>query len=116
MASAVVLAGLAVGSCASDGDGGAVPGFPDDSVPVEVREGADIYRARCASCHGSAGEGGPIGPPVDSPDMWDELGEEGVRAVIVDGAEGMPAYGDVLTDDEVDAVVAYLRALSERDD
>lgn len=30
--------------------------------PISQTSGADIYRQRCAACHGPAGQGGPLAP------------------------------------------------------
>ncbi|UWQ54810.1 c-type cytochrome [Leisingera caerulea] len=33
-------------------------------------EGAEIYAAKCASCHGKTGSEGPVMPPVGPNDIW----------------------------------------------
>jgi mono/diheme cytochrome c family protein len=86
-------------------------GSSDDALDdPELQLGRDIYEQRCASCHGNDGGGG-MGPALGDgavverlPDVADH------RAVVVDGRGGlMPAWGDVLDDDEIDAVVRYER-------
>ena len=70
--------------------------------------GAEIYAARCAGCHGSAGQGG-AGPRLagrvadDFPDVEDQI------ALVTRGRGGMPAFGS-LGDADVRLVVAYTRA------
>jgi mono/diheme cytochrome c family protein len=92
-----------------------------------LRSGAEIYRGACAACHGPDGHGTPqvtagFTPPDTFPhfDKCDETTPEFTRdytAVIRDGgpARGfspiMPSFGAVLTADEINKVVRYLRSL-----
>jgi len=71
----------------------------DDSAPPV--DGAAVYAERCASCHGSEGEGG-AGPSLQASttSLADQV------AIIGDGRGGMPAYGSVLSAAELDAVAA----------
>lgn len=70
--------------------------------------GASLYRASCASCHGQDGGGG-VGPTLaghvvdEFPDEADEI------AVVTDGREGMPAFGDRLSEADIAAIVEYSR-------
>ena len=85
----------------------------------------------CASCHGARGEGqaewktlGPDGrypaPPHDtSGHTWHhgdgllfQIVQQGGASLNVPGFQsGMPAFGDQLSDEEVRAVLVYLRTL-----
>jgi len=43
------------------------PGKPADSAPVaqgDASAGSDIFKTRCAACHGKQGEGGALAPPL----------------------------------------------------
>ncbi len=85
---------------------------PDDvaSDPSgEQATGEDVFGANCARCHGADGRGG-IGPNIAGaeseqafPDPADEI------ALIQTGRGGMPAFGDNLSEEEIAAVVDYLR-------
>lgn len=99
----VTVTGLSLGvGCATGG-----PATPSDPV---LAQGQQIYTARCASCHGVAGGGG-IGPALAGrmterfPDVADQV------ALLVNGVQGtsMRAFGDVLSAEEIDAVVRYTR-------
>jgi len=86
-----------------------------------------IYQAACAGCHGSNGEGAPQSVAgFQRPDTFphfnkcDETTPEYThdwKAVIRDGgpARGfspiMPAFSEVLTADQIDGLVIYLRSL-----
>ena len=88
---------------------------PDDgsgtTAPVAAPDGAAIFDSRCASCHGSAGQGsnGPKladGRVVERfPDLADQI------AVVTDGRGGMPSFERKLTPEEIEAVVEYTRTL-----
>lgn len=79
--------------------------LPADADP-QLREGLDIYRARCARCHGPTGGGG-IGPNVQDVELrLDDLEQ---RAVVVEGREKMPRFGSTLSESEIDAVVRFTR-------
>jgi mono/diheme cytochrome c family protein len=91
-----------------------------------LRSGRDVYRAACVGCHGAEGTGADrslIGfePPETFPDFTqcDQTTPEqnlAWKAMIRDGGPSrgfsqiMPAFGDALTDEQIDAVVGYLRS------
>ncbi|RMH77630.1 MAG: cytochrome c [Actinomyces sp.] len=86
-----------------------VPAGPDGEPDPVLVEGRQIYRNRCAGCHGGAGEGGR-GPRLGGgavveayPDIADQV------AVVTDGRGGMPAWGGVLDEAEIEAVVRFTR-------
>jgi mono/diheme cytochrome c family protein len=90
-----------------------------------LRDGRDIYRAACVGCHGGAGTGADralIGfePPDTFPDFTrcdQTTPEEDIawKSIIRDGGPSrgfsqiMPAFGDALTREQIDAVVTYMR-------
>ena len=102
---------------------------PDD--PQVLRVGARIYAQQCAACHGAKGEGqpdwrdrGPDGllpaPPHDaSGHTWhhpDEqlfaITKQGLARLInqPDYRTAMPVYDGVLSDDEIVAVLSWIKA------
>lgn len=102
---------------------------PDD--PQALRVGARIYAQQCAACHGARGEGqpdwrerGPDGllpaPPHDaSGHTWhhpDEqlfaITKQGLARLIKqpDYRTAMPVYDGVLNDDEIVAVLSWIKA------
>lgn len=110
-------------------DSGRVALFPDDAGIVG--EGSAIYTAQCAACHGANLEGqpdwriaGPDGrlpaPPHDaSGHTWHHdattlfrITKYGVGALIgdPDHASDMPIYEGILTDDEIVAVLSYIKS------
>lgn len=84
-------------------------GTADELVTDETRE---LFATNCASCHGPSGTG------LTGPSLLDAVaryGTDGVAEIIHDGREqrGMPAWGDRLTDDEIDALVAFTTILPD---
>jgi cytochrome c6 len=84
---------------------------PDGGGGSAGGPGAEIFSARCASCHGSTGGGG-IGPRLSGgavvdayPDIVDEI------EVVTDGKGRMPSFADRLSAQEIEQVVEYTRTL-----
>jgi cytochrome c oxidase subunit 2 len=70
--------------------------------------GQAVYEANCARCHGPNGEGG-VGMPLGNGAVEDSLTLEGQIEVITEGRNAMPAWGDQLSADEIEAVATYER-------
>jgi len=85
----------------------ATPKAPPTGAVATV-DGAAIYRANCASCHGADG-GGRLGPQLADrvasryPDPAAEI------LVVTGGQGGMPSFGARLTPEQIAAVVDYTR-------
>ncbi len=100
-----------------------------------VATGATIYAAQCAACHGAALEGQPDwqvrradgrlpAPPHDpSGYTWHhpdavliDITTRGTAAVVGRGYESdMMGYGDSLTEDEIIAVLSYIKSTWPRE-
>jgi ubiquinol-cytochrome c reductase cytochrome b subunit len=77
--------------------------------PESVARGAVLYNTKgCEACHAYAGYGGARGPNLTA--VRDRLTREQLIVRIVNGGEGMPAYGGQLSPSELDALVAFLNA------
>ncbi len=76
-------------------------------------EGAQLFHARgCQYCHRVAGEGGAYGP--DLTEVTRRLPPEAIVTRTINGFGAMPAYRHVITGEEMDAILAFLRALEEQ--
>jgi mono/diheme cytochrome c family protein len=76
-------------------------------------DGGEIYRRKCAGCHGADGTGGPRKlAPLSSPEIQGRSDEE-LLASVARGIPDrkMPAFRGKLADAEIRAVVAHLRTL-----
>lgn len=102
-----------------------------DTDPETMALGASVYAANCASCHGADLEGQPQwrspgddgrlpAPPHDETghtwhhdgDTLFRLTKYGTGALIGDPdyASNMPIYEGVLSDDEIVAVLSYIKS------
>jgi high-affinity iron transporter len=87
---------------------------------VAVTDGAELYRNYCAVCHGAKGRGdGPAASSLDPPppDLTDaermqQLTDERLLEVLSEGTGTMPAFGSMLTAEDLEAVAEYMRTLS----
>lgn len=123
-----VVAGLvAAGAAAWLAQRNHLPPISADD-PRQVALGATVYAARCAQCHGAALEGQPNwqralpngrmpAPPHDATGhTWhhpDEIlfgiTKHGIAPYAPPGYQSdMPAFADVLTDEEIAAVLAFI--------
>lgn len=114
---AAIAASLAIGltACGQDDPIAAPP------VPLAAdADGAAVYQARCASCHGEDLRGTDMGPSqlsiVYEPGHH---GDESYRSAIRNGARqhhwgfgNMPPVADI-TDDQIQRVIVYIRAQQE---
>jgi len=79
-------------------------------------DGAAVYKAKCASCHGPDGKGETaIGKSMKlrslaSADVQ-KTTDADLTKIISDGKGKMPAYKGKLSADEIKALVAYIRTL-----
>jgi len=83
----------------------AVAGFM--AVPAmasDAPDGAEIFKRKCTMCH--ALDRKKMGPAVKNMNRDAEM----LKATIKKGRKSMPKYGSKLSDAEIDAVVAYLKA------
>ena len=80
-------------------------GQPD---PVLVA-GRQVYIERCANCHGGDGGGGR-GPALARGAMTEAYPEVADQIDLVsDGYRLMPSFGDVLTREQIEAVIRFTR-------
>lgn len=106
--------------------------IPETTSARDLDRGAEIYRANCQACHGSAGWPDPEGPVVQAlgvvpADFSDTLfnsreGESEWKLVVTHGgaalgfSEKMPAFGGALTEEDIDNVLAYVKTLGGEHD
>jgi mono/diheme cytochrome c family protein len=101
--------------------GGPRPATTAAEDSLLARLGKTIYDGRCASCHGAKGEGKPpeFPPLAGNPSIEMAYAVNPIRMVLNGGYPpatagnprpyGMPPFAQALTDDEVAAVVTYIR-------
>ena len=100
------------------------------SFKADAHKGEQLYKAACVSCHGSGGQGAPqtlsaFERPDTFPDFTrcDQTTAEvnsAYKAVIVNGGPNrafsqiMPAFGEALSSEDIDNLVAYLRTFCRK--
>jgi mono/diheme cytochrome c family protein len=95
----------------------------DAGDATAVATGRAIYAARCAACHGEdlAGQAGwragqraehPPPPALDAGGFAWHNTDRGLFGIVKHGVaqRGMPAFADTLSDDEIWAVIAFLKS------
>ncbi|MEJ2599000.1 MAG: c-type cytochrome [Anaerolineales bacterium] len=95
---------------------------PPVELPPEVSavttqiplNGTDIYKNLCAQCHGPKGEGG-IGPSLSDPKFQDKYTDQQIFDTINKGhkATSMIAWGEILSSEQIQQVVEFIRQLRE---
>ena len=93
---------------------GSVAALPSGKGDPE--KGKAVFE-QCAICHNSDSDEKKMGPGLKGLFKKDKLfngkkpTEANIRARIDEGGNGMPAYKDMLSDQEKDDLIAYLKTL-----
>lgn len=83
---------------------------PAGVVNDKEMPGMAIYQQNCARCHGDKGDAGLSGA-ADLSASRNSLAYK--MLVVKDGKGGMPAYSSALSDDQLNAVLAYIETLKK---
>lgn len=91
----------------------ALAGLPD---------GRDVFMHQCVACHGESGKGdGPAAIAFDpkpanltDPNRIGVLTDDQILEVLRNGKGPMPAFGKLLSDQDILAVLEYVRSLSPK--
>jgi glucose/arabinose dehydrogenase/mono/diheme cytochrome c family protein len=108
--------------------GAAALPVPEGASREMLELGQRIYRgevggAACTGCHGQAGEGSPLGPPLTGKKwLWSDGSYAGIKKTITEGVSQPKQYrspmppmgGAQLTPEQVSSVAAYVWGLSHR--
>lgn len=121
MALVALALGLGVAACGDDEDDvdvttmqetTATDTTTDETTTTEetTAVGRELFVANCGTCHtlSDAGTSGNIGPSLDGVG----LDVDAIEAQVAEGGDGMPAFADTLSDDEIDDVAEYVAAAS----
>ena len=92
----IALAGIAVAQPAASPE-------PQPEINVKV-----LFASNCGFCHSDGGRSAGRGPQLMNTQRSDEF----MRERIKNGKEGaMPAFGQMFSDTDIDAIIKYIRAL-----
>jgi len=78
--------------------------------------GADVFKQKCAMCHGEAGAGKGKVPALGSADVQKKSDADFKNAIekgLKNDKGMMPAYGAKLSPEQVDGLVKYVRSLKK---
>jgi cytochrome c oxidase cbb3-type subunit III len=76
-------------------------------------DGSAIYKQKCSMCHGADGKGFAAikTPDLTDPKWQSSNSDKEITEVVKNGKKGtpMPAFAEKLKDDEIQAVVKFIR-------
>ncbi len=87
------------------------------AVKGDAEKGKQQFQQMCAVCHNTDNDAKKVGPGLKGLFKRDKMvngkkpTEANVRDKIASGGNGMPAYKEMLSDSEMDDLVAYLKTL-----
>lgn len=76
--------------------------------PFTKEDATSLFTMRCASCHGDDGKLGVSGAKDLS---ISKLTDAEITSIIYNGKNGMPAFGDSFTKEQLDALVPIVKSL-----
>lgn len=86
------------------------------TIRAAASDGQTLFSTRCATCHGLDGKGGEHAPNISGNPDVQRLSDAALTGIVRNGiaGAGMPAFGGSLKEEEIQAVVLYLRTLQGR--
>jgi mono/diheme cytochrome c family protein len=83
-----------------------------------AQSGADLFKTKCAACHGPDGKGETtMGKKLGMKDLASpeiqSKSDADLETVITKGKDKMPAYEGKLTKEQIDDLVKYIRTLKK---
>jgi cytochrome c oxidase cbb3-type subunit 3 len=121
----LLLCGLPAAGFAAEPALAAVNCLPTGDLRGNAAQGAALHLKHCAECHGVDGKGDAIVMHMDVPpkdqsdtDYMKTLSDEFLYLAVCKGGEAvgrnfiMPAWGDLLSDQDIKDLVAQIRTFS----
>lgn len=94
-----------------------VPGATAQTPANSGDSGKDIFKAQCALCHASGGEGSGMGKQIGVKDLRTEevqkMTNAAITNAIVKGNGNMPPFGDRISKEDLAKLVAFIRTLKQ---
>lgn len=93
---------------------GVIPA-PEINLPTTQESlalGADLFAANCSRCHGPEGQGTPRAPSLNVKSFLADTNDFAIQQIVTLGIPNtaMTAWGDRLTDAEIQAIVGLIRS------
>lgn len=87
------------------------------SLSAHAQGASDLFKSKCAMCHGADGTGSPIGKKMGARDFTaaevQKMSDAELTEVITNGKNKMPKYADKLKPEDVKGLVAHIRTLKK---
>jgi cytochrome c oxidase cbb3-type subunit III len=109
----LLAASLALAQHANEPNADAGLQNPFRNDPKAITAGAEVFRVQCSACHGAQGEGGS-GPALAEGLYGIGNRDEDLRQVVMRGRDVMPGFRNILSEESIWHVVAYVRSLAGR--
>lgn len=81
--------------------------------------GAGVYKSKCVTCHGPDGAGTAVGKSLKVADLRSaevqSRSDAELIQIVSDGKDNMPGFKGNITDDEIAAVVKFVRTFAKTD-
>jgi mono/diheme cytochrome c family protein len=90
-----------------------------NAVTVPAANAGQLFAKQCASCHGKDGRAKTIkgklkhARNLTDPEWQGRVSDERIFNSIMNGKEKMPAYGKKLSQEQIEALATYVRALKK---
>jgi mono/diheme cytochrome c family protein len=90
---------------------------PPAAASGDTAKGKELFEEQCSVCHETASTEKKLGPGLKGLFKRDKMANgkkptvENVTKVIQEGGNGMPAYAEILSKEELEHVLAYLKTL-----
>jgi len=93
---------------------------------AHAQDAKQLYKEKCNTCHGPNGKGdGPVGkalkpPPADLDTVLKGKADADIAKIIKEGGKAvgksalMPAFGSKFTDEQIQALVQYVKGFSSK--
>jgi len=80
-------------------------------------QAADLFKSKCAMCHGPDGSGSAMGKKMGAHDFTaaevQKMSDAELTEIITNGKNKMPKYADKLKPEEIKGLVAHIRTLKK---
>ncbi len=89
------------------------------ATQMPAQSGADIFKVRCAMCHGMDGQANtPAGKIFKAASFTDpeiiKIPDDQRLEIVKNGKNKMPQFKNTLTDDQIKSVLQYIRTLEKK--
>jgi cytochrome c6 len=80
-------------------------------------QSADLFKSKCAMCHGADGTGSAVGKKMGAHDFTaaevQKISDADLTEIITNGKNKMPKYAEKLKPEEIKGLVAFIRTLKK---